>query len=56
MYRHTSDGSILMATVTIRWDVTWTGTGGAGGVFNGMTTQAAGPLQVLDVQVVNTGR
>jgi hypothetical protein len=56
MYRHTSDGSILTATVTIRWDVTWTGTGGAGGVFNGMTTQAAGPLQVLDVQVVNTGR
>jgi hypothetical protein len=27
-----------------------------GGSFNGMTTQAAGPLQVLDVQVVNTGR
>jgi len=56
MYRHTSNGSILTATVTIRWDVTWTGTGGAGGVFNGITTQAAGPLQVLDVQVVNTGR
>jgi hypothetical protein len=56
MYRHTSNGVILTATVTIRWDVTWTGTGGAGGAFNGMTTQAAGPLQVLDVQVVNTGR
>ena len=55
-YRHTTDGAVLTATVTIRWDVTWTGSGGAGGSFNGMTTQAAGPLQVLDVQVVNTGR
>jgi hypothetical protein len=55
-YRHTSDGAVLTATVTIRWDVTWTGSVGAGGVFNGMTTQAAGPVQVLDVQVVNTGR
>ena len=54
MYRHTSNRSLLTATVTIRWDVTWSGTGGAGGAFNGMTTQASSQLQVLDVQVVNT--
>jgi hypothetical protein len=55
-YRHTSNGATLTVTVTIQWDVTWTGTGGAGGALNGLTTQAAGPLQVLDVQMVNTGR
>jgi hypothetical protein len=55
-YRHTTGGKLLTATVSIVWDVTWTGTGGVGGAFPGMRTQATSQLQVLDIQVVNTHR
>jgi hypothetical protein len=41
-------------TVTITWDVTWTATGGAGGVLAPLHTAGAAQFQVAESQALNT--
>jgi hypothetical protein len=41
-------------TVTITWDITWTGPGGAGGALPPLFTAAAAPMRVAESQAVNT--
>jgi hypothetical protein len=41
-------------TVTITWDITWTGTGGAGGALPPLFTAAAAAMRVAESQAVNT--
>jgi hypothetical protein len=41
-------------TVTITWDITWTGTGGAGGALSPLFTAAAAAMRVAESQAVNT--
>jgi len=41
-------------TVTITWDITWTGTGGAGGALPPLYTTAAAAMRVAESQAVNT--
>jgi hypothetical protein len=41
-------------TVTITWDITWTGPGGAGGVLPALFTAAAAGMRVAESQAVNT--
>jgi hypothetical protein len=52
-YRSVTDGMIT-STVSILWDVSWTGTGGVSGVLPQMRTQASAPLRVMQIQVVNS--
>lgn len=56
-YRSVTDGTIT-STVSILWDVSWTGTGtgtgGVSGVLPQMRTQASAPLRVMQIQVVNS--
>lgn len=40
--------------VTITWDITWTGTGGAGGALPPLFTAAATGMRVAESQAVNT--
>ena len=51
-YRSVTDGTIT-STVSILWDVSWTGTGGLSGSLSQMRTQASAPLRVMQTQVVN---
>jgi hypothetical protein len=51
-YRQVTDGPIT-ATQTLTWHVTWTGSGGSGGVLPDMSTSTSGQIQVLQIQVVN---
>jgi hypothetical protein len=48
-------GGAYQVTVTITWDITWAGTGGAGGVLPPLFTQAAAAMRVAESQAVNTG-
>jgi hypothetical protein len=41
-------------TVTITWDITWTGPGGAGGALPPLFTAAAAAMRVAESQAVNT--
>ena len=41
-------------TVTITWDITWAGAGGAGGVLAPLQTVAAAEFQVAESQALNT--
>ena len=41
-------------TVTITWDITWQGTGGAGGVLAPLETVAAAEFRVAESQALNT--
>lgn len=50
-YQHVSGP--VTATVSIRWAVSWVGSGGTGGVLPQMTTTAASRLQVEQIQTVN---
>lgn len=53
-YRHvTTTGEPLTATISIRWEVTWRGSGGAGGTLPAMTTSASSTFAVQQVQAVN---
>ena len=52
-YRHVTTDGPLTATVSIRWVVTWTGSGGAGGTLPDMTTSASSTFRVQQVQAVN---
>jgi hypothetical protein len=40
--------------VTITWDITWAGTGGAGGVLAPLQTVAATAFRVAEAQALNT--
>lgn len=52
-YQRVTTGDPLTATVSIRWAVTWTGSGGAGGTLPDMTTSASSTFEVQQVQAVN---
>ena len=41
-------------TVTITWDITWAGAGGAGGVLAPIQTVAAAEFRVAESQALNT--
>lgn len=51
-YGSVTNGPIT-ATETIVWKITWTGTGSTNGQLPQMTTSTSGPLQVMQIQVVN---
>lgn len=47
-------GGAYHVTVTITWDITWTGTGGAAGTLPPLDTTAAAAFRVAESQAVNT--
>jgi hypothetical protein len=47
-------GGAYRVTVTITWDITWVGTGGAGGALAPLQTVAAAQFQVAESQALNT--
>ena len=47
-------GGAYKVTVTITWDITWAGAGGAGGVLAPIQTVAAAEFQVAESQALNT--
>jgi len=47
-------GGAFPVTVTITWDVTWRGTGGAGGALAPLETVAAAQFRVAESQALNT--
>jgi hypothetical protein len=47
-------GGAYRVTVTITWDITWAGTGGAGGALAPLQTVAAGEFRVAESQALNT--
>jgi hypothetical protein len=47
-------GGAYRVTVTITWDITWAGTGGAGGALAPLQTVAAAEFQVAESQALNT--
>jgi hypothetical protein len=51
-YSHVTDGTVL-TRVAILWRVSWSGSGGAGGVLPQLRTEVTAPLRVLQAQVVN---
>jgi len=48
-------GGAYRVTVTITWDITWQGTGGAGGALAPLQTVAAAEFRVAESQALNTG-
>jgi hypothetical protein len=46
-------GGAYHVTATITWDITWTGTGGAGGMLPPLFTTAATAMRVAESQAVN---
>lgn len=51
-YTHVTSGTVL-TRVAILWQVSWSGSGGAGGVLPQLRTETTAPLRVLQAQVVN---
>ncbi|HEY1819800.1 MAG TPA: hypothetical protein VGG83_07715 [Trebonia sp.] len=47
-------GGAYKVTVTITWDITWAGAGGAGGALAPLQTVAAAQFQVAESQALNT--
>ena len=47
-------GGAYRLTVTITWDITWAGAGGAGGALAPLQTVAAAEFQVAESQALNT--
>jgi hypothetical protein len=47
-------GGAYRVTVTITWDITWKGTGGAGGALAPLDTVAAAGFRVAESQALNT--
>jgi hypothetical protein len=47
-------GGAYRVTATITWDITWTSTGGAGGVMPPLQTTAAAQFRVAESQALNT--
>ena len=47
-------GGAYQVTVTITWDITWAGAGGAGGVLAPLQTVAAAEFRVAESQALNT--
>ena len=47
-------GGAYRVTVTITWDITWQGTGGAGGALAPLETVAAAQFRVAESQALNT--
>jgi hypothetical protein len=47
-------GGAYRVTVTITWDITWKGTGGAGGVLPPLRTVAAAQFRVAESQALNS--
>lgn len=47
-------GGAYRVTVTITWNITWTGPGGAGGVLAPLQTVAAAQFRVAESQALNT--
>jgi hypothetical protein len=54
-YRHVTAASAVIASVSIRWRVSWVGNNGESGTLPMLVTQRSTPLKVLQVQVVNAG-
>ena len=52
-YVASTDDSPITVTVTTTWDVSWIGSGGTSGTLGPIRTASAGPLRVLQIQVVN---
>jgi hypothetical protein len=53
-YLHVVGGAgTVTSTVTMAWTITWKGSGGAGGSFQGQTTQSQSTFLVEQMQVVN---
>jgi hypothetical protein len=48
-------GGAYRVTVTITWDITWKGIGGAGGALAPLQTVAAAEFRVAESQALNTG-
>jgi hypothetical protein len=48
-------GAAFQVTVTITWDITWAGTGIAGGALPPLFTKATDGMRVAESQAVNTG-
>jgi len=54
MYSRVTDGaSPLTSTVWIQWSITWTGSNGQAGAFQGLRTQASSQFIVEQIQTVN---
>jgi hypothetical protein len=52
-YRYTEvQAKPIRGTVSISWDVSWTGTGGAGGVFENVATSSSSQFIVQQIQTV----
>lgn len=52
-YRYTEvQAKPITGTVSISWDVSWTGTGGAGGVFDDVATSSSSQFIVEQIQTV----
>jgi hypothetical protein len=51
-YRHVTAKGPVTATLSIRWRVTWAGSGGAGGTLPTMTTSVSSRLAVQQIQAV----
>jgi hypothetical protein len=47
-------GGVYKVTVTITWDITWVGAGGAGGALAPIQTVAAAQFRVAESQALNT--
>jgi hypothetical protein len=47
-------GGAYRVTVTVTWDITWTGTGGAGGALPPLRTAGAAQFRVAESQALNT--
>lgn len=52
LYKHVTGDGLLTATVSIRWTVTWVGSGGSGGALPSMTTSATSQFEVQQIQAV----
>jgi hypothetical protein len=51
-YTHASAGPI-MATTTITWEISWSGSDGTGGRLASLSTASSGQLRVLQIQTVS---
>ena len=48
-------GAAFRVTVTVTWDISWRGTGGAGGTLPPLFTAATARFRVAESQAVNPG-
>jgi len=51
--KYSQAANSVTSTVTVHWNASWTGTGGAGGTFPEITTASSSTFKVEQIQVVN---